>query len=118
MWNWFAGIFDGLFRALEAVGGLLSGLVAGFAELFVQAWSVLSLLVQILWQFANLLTGLVGGLLATLRSITSPEYDWGPAQPGAAAFGTALRLDVLGWLIAAIVWLIVAVCVLRALAHD
>lgn len=114
MWSWLSSVFNGLLRGIESIGALLFDFGNAVVALFTSAGTVLGLLVQILWQIANVVTSLVGGLLATLRSISSPAYSWGATQPGASHMANAIGLEAIGWALAGIIWLIIAVSVLRA----
>lgn len=117
MWDWLWSVFNGILRGLESLASLIVGLGEAVVVLVTQAGTILGLLVQILWQMANVLSSLVGGLLATMQSASSPSYSWGPAQIGASKMSTALGLEAIGWLLAGLVWMIIAVSIIKVVSR-
>lgn len=117
MWTWLWSAFGSILRGLESLAALIVGLGEAVVVLVTQAGTILGLLVQILWQMANVLSSLVGGLMATLSSASTPSYTWGPAQMGAAKLSTAMGLEAIGWLLAGLVWMIIAICVIKVVAR-
>lgn len=118
MLEFLAGLFEGLWEMLAAIGSGIMDLVNGTVYLMQFAAQTVSLLVQILWQLINLLFSFAQGLMNTIGSVTAPNWSRGDIATGWDKVAGVLPLTVIGWVIAGLVWIILAVTIVRILGSE
>ena len=107
--------FNLLFDGISAIGRLIFDIGAVSVYVLSFVGQAVGLIVQILYRLLSLLFAYGEGLINSIQSISSINYSVGGFSSGWLAMQNVINLSVIGWALAGIVWMIVAVGVLRAI---
>lgn len=112
------GLFEGLWNMLSGIGAAIIDLVNSTVYMVKFAAQCVLLLVQILWQLLNLLFSFGQGLLSTIGSVTASNWSRGEIATGWDKMAGIIPLSTVGWVIAGLVWIILAAVIVRAIGAE
>lgn len=118
MFDFLYNAFNQLYGLIVAIPNFLADLINAIVYLFGAAGQLLVLVLQIAYGVFNLLLSFGVGAINTIQSITNPTYSWGTFTNPIGQLRDAIYLDTIGWVLAGVTWIIVAVSVIRAVRNH
>ena len=122
MIGWLTGAIEIVLDWLLVFLGPILDLVSGLWYLLGQIGQVAGLVISILWRLLLVLLSVGGGLVATVQSMAAPaaaDYDIAAFSAGWTAMADQIPgLDVIGWVLCGILWIVMAATVIRTLGRG
>lgn len=115
MFEWLSNAFSAILQAITGVAQAVVDLGASIVVLIQFAGQAVVLIVSIVFQLLNILGSFALGLINTIKSVTAPAWSVGGFSTGWQNISGIVPLEAVGWAVAGLVWIFLAVCVIRAL---
>jgi len=118
MFEWLFGAFQAVIDGIVGLGRIIIDIAATVTYLIKFAGQCLAMIVQILWQLVNILLSYGQGLINTIQSVTAGTWSRGQFAGPWDAVAAVIPLAAIGWALAGIVWIMIAVAVVAALQRE
>lgn len=115
MFDWLWSAFDAILRAITGVAQAIVDLGASIVVLVQFAGQAVVLIVSIVFQLLNILGSFGLGLINTIKSVSAPAWSVGGFSTGWQNISAILPIEAVGWAIAGLAWIFLAVCIIRAI---